>query len=152
MWHRKSYTVTLSRKNRHLIVVGISAERLRHHLQLGTGGTIQKKMKKNVARMISQRINRRKMIPHNNRVRESCLQEKEILVPQILSPNRMRDSRTQKRRRVSRHNTLYVIILLASPPRAKNPGPRESTSRSKCSAKDVPDSVKNCKKRKTTSA
>ena len=95
MWHRKSYTVTLSRKNRHLIVVGISAERLRHHLQLGTGGTIQKKMKKNVARMISQRINRRKMIPHNNRVRESCLQEKEILVPQILSPNRVRDSRPQ---------------------------------------------------------
>ena len=152
MWHRKSYTETRSRKNRHLIAMRNTAERLHHHLLIGTGGTTQKKMNKNSARMISQRINKRKMIPHNNRVRESCLQEKEILVPQIPSPNRVRDSRTQKRRRVSRHNTLYVIILLASPPRAKNPGPRESTSRSKCSAKDVPDSVKNCKKRKTTSA
>ena len=151
MWHRKSYTETRSRKNWHLIAMRNTAERLHHHLPIGTGGKIQKKMKKNVARMISQRINRRKMIPHNNRVRESCLQEKEILVPQIPSPNRVRDSRTQKRQRVSRHNTLYVNIL-ASPPRAKNPGPRESTSRSKCSAKDVPDSVKNCKKRKTTSA
>ena len=144
MWHRKSYTVTLSRKNRYLIVVGISAERLRHHLQLGTGGTIQKKMKKNVARMTSPRINKRKMIPHNNRVRESCLQEKVTLVPQTPSPNRVRDSRTQRRRRVSRHNTLYVNIP-ASPPRAKNPRPRESTSRSKCSAKTPSRTAKNAR-------
>ena len=143
MWHRKSYTVTLSRKNRHLIVVGISAERLRHHLQLGTGGTIQKKMKKNVARMTSPPINKRRMIPHNNRVRESYTQEKVILVPQTPSPNRVRDSRSQRRRRVGRHYTQYVNIP-ASPPRTKNPCPRESTSRSKCSAKNVLDSVKNC--------
>ena len=149
MWHRESYTGTRSRKKWHQTAAKNIAKCHHHHL-IGTGGTTQKKMKKkNVARMISQRINRRKMIPHNNRVRESCLQEKDILVPQIPSPNRVRDSRTQKRRRVSRHNTLYVNIL-ASPPRAKNPGPRESTSRSKCSAKNVPDSVKNCKK--TTSA
>ena len=47
---------------------------------------------------------------------------------------------------------IMDLIKFVSNPRAKNLGTQESTSRSKYSAKNVPYSVRNFKKLKTTSA
>merc|ERR1712051_285984 len=59
----------------------------------------------------------REMIPHNKRVCESRLQEKDNLTPQVLSPNRVRDSRPLNgdESADADTNTPYVTIQ-ASPP------------------------------------
>ena len=118
MWHRKSYTETRSRKKWHQTAVRNIDKCHHHHLPIGTGGTTQNKMKKkSVAGTISLRIKMREMIPHNKRVCESRLQEKDNLTPQVLSPNRVRDSRPLNgdESADADTNTPYVTIQ-ASPP------------------------------------
>ena len=118
MWHRKSYTETRSRKKWHQTAVRNIDKCHHHHLPIGTGGTTQNKMKKkSVAGTISLRIKMREMIPHNKRVCESRLQEKDNLTPQFLSPNRVRDSRPLNgdESADADTNTPYVTIQ-ASPP------------------------------------